>query len=51
LASGNVVLKRRDTGAKEIVPQTALREKIDTTLAVMQNDLFQAAKQRPNRTA
>ena len=46
LASGNVVLKRRDTGAKEIVPQSDLRAKIDATLASMQSDLYAAAKQR-----
>ncbi len=46
LASGNVVLKRRDTGAKEIVPQAELRAKIDATLAAMQNDLYRSAKQR-----
>ncbi len=46
LAAGNVVLKRRDTGAKEIVPQTELRAKIDTTLTSMQTDLYQAAQER-----
>jgi prolyl-tRNA synthetase len=46
LASGTVVLKRRDTGAKEIVPQSSLREKIDETLAAMQNDLHASAKAR-----
>jgi prolyl-tRNA synthetase len=46
LASGHVVLKRRDTGTKEIVPQNDLRAKIDTTLAAMQTDHHQAAKRR-----
>jgi prolyl-tRNA synthetase len=46
LASGNVVLKRRDTGAKEIVAQGDLKTKIETTLGAMQTDLFAAAKQR-----
>jgi len=46
VASGSVVLKRRDTGAKEVIPQTELRAKIDTTLATMQTDLHQAARQR-----
>jgi prolyl-tRNA synthetase len=46
LAAGNVVLKRRDTGAKEIVPQKELRTKIDTTLVAMQTDLYDAAKKR-----
>jgi prolyl-tRNA synthetase len=46
LASGNVVLKRRDTGVKEIVLQSDLRVKIDATLASMQNDLHESAKRR-----
>ncbi len=46
LASGNVVLKRRDTGTKEIVAQDDLKAKIEATLAAMQTDLFTAAKQR-----
>src|ERR1700729_2980360 len=31
LASGNIVMKRRDTGAKEIVPQTEIAAKIPAT--------------------
>ena len=46
VASGNVVMKRRDTGTKEIVPQSDLRAKIDATLSAMQTDLHQIAKQR-----
>jgi prolyl-tRNA synthetase len=46
LASGNVVLKRRDTGTKEIVAQRDLRFEIDARLAAMQNELYYAAKQR-----
>jgi prolyl-tRNA synthetase len=46
LAAGNVVLKRRDTGSMEIVPQTSLGTKIDETLARMQSSLFDNAKQR-----
>jgi len=46
LASGNVVLKRRDTCTKEIVAQSDLRAKIDSTLSSMQTDLYQTAKHR-----
>jgi prolyl-tRNA synthetase len=46
LAAGNVVLKRRDTGAKEIVPQAQLAARITETLTQMQSDLLAAAKQR-----
>jgi prolyl-tRNA synthetase len=46
LASGNVVLKRRDTGTKEIVPQTQLATRLPEVLEQMQNDLYAAAKQR-----
>ena len=46
LASSNIVMKRRDTGAKEIVPQAELAAKLPTTLAQMQKDLLNSAKQR-----
>jgi prolyl-tRNA synthetase len=46
LAAGTAVLKRRDTGAKEVVPQSELRTKMDTTLTAMQTDLYETAKQR-----
>jgi prolyl-tRNA synthetase len=46
LASGNIVMKRRDTGTKEIVPQTEIAVRISATLAQMQKDLYAAAKQR-----
>ena len=46
LASGNVVLKRRDTGTKEILPQTQLAARLAEVLDQMQNDLYAAAKQR-----
>jgi prolyl-tRNA synthetase len=46
LASGNFVLKRRDTGTKEIVSQGDLRAKIDAALAAMQTDLYRSAKER-----
>lgn len=46
LAAGNIVLKRRDTGAKEIVPQAEIATKLPAVLEQMQKDLFNAAKQR-----
>ncbi len=46
LASGNVVLKRRDTGAKEILPQAQLAARLPEVLDQMQKDLYAAAKQR-----
>jgi prolyl-tRNA synthetase len=46
LAAGNIVLKRRDTGAKEVVSQAEIAAKLPAVLAQMQIDLFNAAKQR-----
>jgi prolyl-tRNA synthetase len=46
LASNNIVLKRRDTGTKEILPQTELAAKLPVVLAQMQQDLYGTAKQR-----
>jgi prolyl-tRNA synthetase len=46
LASGKIVLKRRDTGAKEPVEQSALKEKIAAALDDMQAGLFRSAKDR-----
>src|SRR5512140_1540832 len=46
LASGKIVLKRRDTGAKEPVDQAALAGKLSATLADMQTSLFARAKER-----
>jgi prolyl-tRNA synthetase len=46
LASGNVVLKRRDTGTKEVVPQAGLAERVQSTLDQMQKDLHASAKKR-----
>jgi len=46
LASGNIVLKRRDTGSKEVVPQTAVAARLAETMDAMQSDLFNAAKKR-----
>ncbi len=46
IASGNIVLKRRDTGTKEVVSQTEVSGKLAGVLDAMQKDLYAAAKQR-----
>ncbi len=46
LASGNIVLKRRDTGTKEILPQEGIAAKVASTLDTMQIDMLAAAKER-----
>jgi prolyl-tRNA synthetase len=46
LAANNIVMKRRDTGAKEIVPQAEVAARLTTVLETMQKDLYQAAKER-----
>jgi prolyl-tRNA synthetase len=46
LASGNIVLKRRDTGAKEVVPQSEIANRLPATLDAIQQDLYNAAKSR-----
>ena len=46
VASGNIVMKRRDTGAKEVVAQTEIAAKIPGVLEAMQGDLYNAAKKR-----
>ena len=46
LASGKIVLKRRDTGTKEPIDQTALAGKLTETLADIQTGLFTRAKER-----
>jgi prolyl-tRNA synthetase len=46
LASGNIVLKRRDTGVKEVVPQANVAARLTEILDTMQSDLFNAAKDR-----
>jgi prolyl-tRNA synthetase len=46
LASGNAVMKRRDTGTKEIVPQSEIPARFKEVLEAMQKDLFEAAKAR-----
>jgi prolyl-tRNA synthetase len=46
LAAGNVVLKRRDTGTKEPMPQADVAGKLPALLDQMQQDLYKAAKKR-----
>jgi prolyl-tRNA synthetase len=46
VASGDIVIKRRDTGTKEVIPQTEAVTKLAATLDAIQKDLFAAAKQR-----
>jgi prolyl-tRNA synthetase len=46
LAANNIVMERRDTGAKEVVPQGEIAARLRVTLAQMQKDLYNAAKQR-----
>lgn len=46
LASGNIVLKRRDTSSRETVPQQEISHRFERALVDMQNDLYNRAKQR-----
>jgi len=46
LASGKIVVKRRDTGAKEPVEQAGVKEKIAAALDDMQKSLYARAKER-----
>jgi prolyl-tRNA synthetase len=46
LAANNIVLKRRDTGTKEPLPQADLAARLPAVLAQMQTDLYGAAKER-----
>ena len=46
LASGNAVLKRRDTGTKEVVPQQGIGDRVEEALAAIQVNLFTTAKDR-----
>ena len=46
LASGSMVLKRRDTGTKHSVPQAEARRAVAAALEAIQSDLYRAAKQR-----
>jgi prolyl-tRNA synthetase len=46
LASGNIVMKRRDTGDKQVLPQTEALGKLTPTLEEIQASLFSKASQR-----
>jgi prolyl-tRNA synthetase len=46
LAAGKIVLKRRDTGAKEIVGQDEIGARLPAAFAEMQKCLYNTAKQR-----
>jgi prolyl-tRNA synthetase len=46
LASNNIVLKRRDTGAKEVVAQSEIAARVPAVLDQIQRDLYSAARQR-----
>jgi prolyl-tRNA synthetase len=46
VASSSIVMKRRDTGTKEIIRQSEAAVKLPATLQVMQRDLHAAAKRR-----
>ena len=46
LASASIVLKRRDTGAKQPLPQSELAATLPAALDRMQQDLYRTAKER-----
>ena len=46
VAAGNIVLKRRDTGAREIVPQAEIAARLPAALDEMQRVLYRAARER-----
>src|SRR5436190_2609583 len=46
IASGKVVVKRRDTGSKEPVDQSAVKEMLSAALDEMQTGLYARAKER-----
>jgi len=46
VASGNIVMKRRDAETKETISQTEVVTKFATALEVMQKDLYRKAKER-----
>jgi prolyl-tRNA synthetase len=46
LASGSIVLKRRDTGVKEVIPQSEVAAKLPAVLAAMQQSMYDVGKQR-----
>jgi prolyl-tRNA synthetase len=46
VAAEKVVLKRRDTGAKDVIPQAELETRFASTLESMQRDLYLRARDR-----
>lgn len=46
VASGNMVIKRRDTGTKEVISQQDAVAKLAETLAAMQREMLERARQR-----
>jgi prolyl-tRNA synthetase len=46
VAANNIVLKRRDTGVKEVLPQAELAHRLPLVLSHMQQGLYDKAKQR-----
>lgn len=46
VAANNIVLKRRDTGAKEVVAQSAAGARLHAVSSAMQQDLYDRAKER-----
>jgi prolyl-tRNA synthetase len=46
VAANNIVIKRRDTGAKEIIAQSDVAARLTSVLETMQKDLYTAAKER-----
>ncbi|PWU06412.1 MAG: proline--tRNA ligase [Terriglobia bacterium] len=46
LASGNIVLKRRDNGIKQVLPQSQVADALPAVLVQMQKDLHSAARER-----
>ena len=51
VSSGNIVLKRRDTGTKEVIPQTEAVAKLAATLEAMQRDLYSNASSPSKRAS
>jgi prolyl-tRNA synthetase len=46
VAANNIVIKRRDTGVKEIIAQQDVAARLASVLETMQKDLYTAAKER-----
>jgi prolyl-tRNA synthetase len=46
ISSNNIVMKRRDTGTKEVIPQEEAPSKLLATLSRMQIDLAEASRKR-----